>query len=248
MFRQLRTLGSELGKGLLALVYPGVCVSCSEALPPEANHFCAACRLRLTTDPHSTCPRCASSVGPHVVLDGGCVLCRDVVYHFERVFRLGPYDGLLRELILRLKQPRGEELAELLGELWAEHAEARLREVAADVVVPIPLHWRRRWSRGFNQSEALAWAVARRLQLPCRRHWLRRLRNTPLQSQQSATARRSNVHGVFHARPRDELRGRTILLVDDVLTSGSTASEAARALRAAGAGRVVVAVLAHSPT
>jgi ComF family protein len=155
---------------------------------------------------------------------------------------------LLRELILRIKQPNSEMLAEMLGVLWAEHAQARLREIGADVVVPVPLHWRRRWSRGYNQSETLAQALAERLGLPCRPRWLRRVRNTPFQTEQTPAERRANVQAGFRARPRPQLHGRTVLLVDDVLTSGSTASEAARALRAAGAARVAVAVLAHGPS
>jgi ComF family protein len=170
------------------------------------------------------------------------------VFHFDRVLRLGPYDGLLREAILRLKYAPGEALAEKLGDLWARHAESRLRELGADVMVPVPLHWWRRFQRGYNQSETLARALAKRLHLPCRPGWLRRIRNTPKQAQQTATARRTNIRGAFHARPRRELTGRTVLLVDDVLTTGSTASEAARALGAAGAARVVVAVLSHSLT
>jgi ComF family protein len=181
-------------------------------------------------------------------VDKRCVHCRDDTFQFERALRLGPYDGLLRELILRIKQPTGEMLAEMLGALWAEHAEGRLRELGVDVIVPVPLHWRRCWSRGYNQSEAVARALADRLRLPCRPGWLRRVRNTPFQTQQTLAERRTNVQAGFHARPRPQLHGRTVLLVDDVLTSGSTASEAARALRAGGAARVVVAVLAHGPS
>jgi ComF family protein len=145
-----------------------------------------------------------------------------------------------------LKHASGEGLAEVLGQLWVEHRRDRLRELQADVVIPVPLHWRRRWMRGYNSSEILADCLAQGLALSCRPRWLRRIRFTPSQTEQSATARRDNVRHAFRARPHPRLRGRTVLLVDDVLTTGSTASEAARALRTAGAGRIVVAVLAHS--
>src|SRR5262249_24630103 len=82
------------------------------------------------------------------------------------VLRLGPYDGLLREVIPRLKHWAGEGLAEALGALWAAHSEAALREVAADLVIPVPLHWVRRLARGYNQSEALARELAARCHLP----------------------------------------------------------------------------------
>jgi ComF family protein len=145
-----------------------------------------------------------------------------------------------------MKNPAGQGLADLAGRLWAGHSREALLSLGADFVVPVPLHWWRRWQRGYNQSEALAWAVAWGLGLPCRSRWLYRRRHTPGQTQQTAPKRRDYVRGAFGARSHPEIRGKTILLVDDVLTTGSTASEAARALVAAGAGRVVVAVLAHS--
>jgi ComF family protein len=208
--------------------------------------FCAACRVTLTTDPFETCPRCAGTVGPFAHCEDGCSRCRNVPYEFERAVRLGPYDGLLREMILRLKHPTGQMLADLLGDLWAEQAGPKLRALGAEVVIPVPLHWWRRFARGYNQSEALARALAHHLSLPCRSGWLRRVRNTPQQTRQTPAGRRENVKNAFRARPRAALRGKTVLLVDDVLTTGSTCSEAARALRAAGAARVVAAVLAHS--
>jgi ComF family protein len=236
----------DLGRGLLHLLYPGVCNACDRPLSPDETDFCPSCQAVVTNDPHPTCPRCAGTVGPFVNLDGGCTACRGVSFQFESVQRLGPYDGPLRELILRMKHASGEGLAETLGLLWADHAGQRLRAAGATVVIPVPLHWRRRWARGYNQSEAVANVLAARLRLPCRPRWLRRVRNTPQQTRQTPSARSENVRGAFVARPGAPLGGRTVLLVDDVMTTGSTASEAARALRAGGASRVVVAVLARA--
>jgi ComF family protein len=145
-----------------------------------------------------------------------------------------------------MKHGPDELLAEFVAALWAEEVRPRLRALAAEVVIPVPLHWRRRLARGYNQSEVLARALAGALGLPCRPVWLRRVRPTPQQTRQTPAGRRTNVRGAFRCRPWARLRGRTVLLVDDVLTTGSTCDEAARALRAAGAVRVVVAVLAHS--
>jgi ComF family protein len=179
-------------------------------------------------------------------VEGGCVRCREETYHFERTVRLGPYEGLLRELILRCKHHEGEGLAEVLGEIWAECAGDRLRELRPDVVVPIPLHWLRRWTRGYNQSEALARTLAAGLGLTILSFALRRVRNTPHQTRQAPSARRENVRNAFVVRSQAAIARKNVLLVDDVLTTGWTASEAARALRSAGASRVVVAVLARS--
>jgi ComF family protein len=114
-----------------------------------------------------------------------------------------------------------------------------------EVIVPVPLHWQRRWSRGFNQSEELARALARELKIPCRPAALRRTRATPLQTTSTIAQRRANVRGAFAARDVKDIAGKTVVLVDDVMTSGATASEAARALRTLKPVRIIVAVLAH---
>jgi ComF family protein len=207
---------------------------------------CAACTHALTHDPHPTCPRCSSSVGPHAVVANGCPECRGASFAFDRAFRMAPYDGLLRETVLRLKQSGGEDLAEVVGRLWAAHTAPRLQSLGIDVIVPIPMHWWRRWQRGFNQSEVLARCLADALGVPCRPGWLRVARRVAQQKHQpSAAARRANVRGAFAARRDADLRGKTILLVDDVLTTGATAAEAARALQPHGPAGIVVAVLAH---
>jgi ComF family protein len=239
-----RQLGGQLVRGLLHLVYPGTCFACNKPLPTEESDFCPLCRKLLTTDPQPVCPRCAASVGPFVVLDGGCRNCRDVPLHFERAFRLGPYDGLLRDIVLRMKRSTGEGLAEAMGQLWAGSCQAWVGEFAIDSIVPVPLHWWRRLQRRYNQSEALARTLAIQLNLPLQTSCLRRSRSTPSQVGKSGPQRRENVRGAFRASISKTLAGKTVMIVDDVLTTGSTASEAARALKSAGVAKVYVAVLA----
>jgi ComF family protein len=230
-------------QGLLHLVYPGACHACDAPLPPGAGPFCDPCRDSLPSH-HPQCPRCAGTVGPFAEVADGCLYCRGTSFPFDTAVSFGPYAGRLREIVLRMKHSSGEGLAEVVGEFWAGSDEARLRALAADVVVPVPLHWRRRWRRGYNQSEALARPLAARLGLPLRPSWLRRVRHTPEQKALSLAEKRENLRGAFRGRGAGP-RGRAVLLVDDVLTTGSTAAEAARALRQAGARRVAVAVLAR---
>jgi predicted amidophosphoribosyltransferase len=214
-----------LTDGLLQLLYPGMCWVCGGPVASPHERFCAGCRHDLTTDPHPTCPRCAGSVGPFANVQGGCTACRGVALAFDRVLRLGPYHGgPWEEVIPRLKRWSGEGLAEVLGELWAEHAETRLRELGADVVIPVPLHWSRRCWRGYNQSAVLAEALAKRLGLPYRPGWLRRVRATPQQTRQTPAARKTNVRGAFRAHPQAGLRGKTVLLVDDVISTDTSLS------------------------
>src|SRR5947209_12278367 len=150
------TLLRELGAGLLHLLYPPVCPVCGELANGGEGPFCEACRTGLLADPFPRCPRCAGTVGPFAAVEHGCPHCRGERFHFDRVVRLGPYAGLLREAILRLKHRSGEDLADHLGRLWAREHQADLRALGAEVILPVPLHWRRRWARGYNQSEILA--------------------------------------------------------------------------------------------
>ena len=237
--------GRELGRGLMHLLYPPCCHFCGRSLPGAAP-FCDACRSAFVGDSTPACPHCAATVGPFAVIGGRCVHCRGETFRFDAVVRLGPYEGHLREAVLRMKNHSGEVLAELLGEMWADHAGPALRALGADAAVPVPLHWRRRWLRGYNQSESLANGLAGRLHLPCGPCGLRRTRATPMQTSQTLAGRRDNVRGAFAAARHARTDGKTVLVVDDVMTTGATASEAARALKAAGARRVTVAVLTRA--
>jgi ComF family protein len=242
----LAAAGRFLGCGLGQLLYPNTCRVCGEALAPEAGAFCARCRAGLLADQAETCPRCAADVGPFVTLEEGCTRCRHRRFAFNRVVRLGRYEGLLSEVVLRLKHHSGELLAEALGALWAKRVAPELRRLGPHIVVPIPLHWRGRLRRRYNQSAVLAEALASALALPCRPRLLRRVRMTaPQHHQKTLAAREENVRGAFAARTPARLQGKHILLVDDVMTWGCTADEAARLLRAAGAAEVTVAVLAR---
>ena len=134
-----------------------------------------------------------------------------------------------------------------LSELLVEARRDALSTLCSDqaLVVPVPLHWWRYWRRGYNQAEALAEGIAKQLKLPIRR-FLKRVVGTRQLADLSRTARGEVVRNVFRARARSRMTGRTVLLVDDVLTTGATCGAAARALKKAGAARVVVAVIART--
>jgi ComF family protein len=231
--------------GLLDLVLPAHCLTCGRPLAAQEHSLCGPCQQGLFHDPLPACPRCAATVGPYGTPDGRCPNCRNESLPFEAALRLGVYDGQLRQVVLRLKDHRGEGLAELLGERFGESHRERFRTLAPEAIVPVPLHLWRWLARGYNQSAAVARGLARRLAIPCQPGWLRRIRHTPRQQGQSMAARRQNVRGAFVSR-RGVVAGRRVLLVDDVMTTGATAAEAARALRAAGAASVAVAVVARA--
>src|SRR5262249_39709838 len=206
--------------GAAELLYPSRCLLCHEPRGPEHAPSRAPRPRDLLTDPWPSCPRCAATVGPFATPDGRCVHCRHEALPFEAAVRLGAYDGRLRDAVLRMKHRTGEGLAEELGRLWGREQAQRLAALGAHVVVPVPLHWWRRWRRGYNQAAALAFGLGQALGLPCRRWCLRRVRATPPQTSQSGPARRANVQGAFQARRGVRLGGQTVLLVDDVMTTG----------------------------
>lgn len=245
-YKSNMTLIAELLRGFSQLIYPNLCWACHTVMGPDGGLFCGDCLPQLTIDLFPTCPRCSSSVGPYVVLNKGCTQCTDHTFGFDGAFRAGPYDGLLREVILRMKAWPGEDLTEALATVWADAMAERLKPLTADCVIPIPLHWRRRWWRGFNQSEILSLALAKKLDVPCLLKALQRTRHTASQTaQSSATGRKENVHNAFETAKSLDLAGKTVLLVDDVLTTGATASEAAKALRMHKPKAIYAVVVAH---
>jgi ComF family protein len=235
----------DLVRGFRQLVYPAVCVRCEVLVDRAAADFCTDCVSGLTADPHFTCPRCAATVGEHTDVSEGCPNCRDVGLSFHSAGRLGLYAGPLRDAVLAMKRSAGQQLAESVGRLWARHHADRFRSLGIDVVIPVPLHWWPRFRRGYNQAEALSAPLAQLLGVEHRPRGLRRIRWTPPQKQLSQADRRNNLRGAFRVREGARLAGATVLLVDDVMTTGSTASEAARTLRLGGAATVHVAVLAR---
>jgi len=234
---------SDFAEGVAHLVWPPHCLAC--AAPTAADHFCGDCVSALTTDHPHRCQFCAGTVGPHADAAGPCLRCAKSKFAFGSAVRFGLYADAVRRAVLAMKEPQGELLASRLGELWATHRRAELLATRPQVVVPVPLHWRRRWSRGYNQAEELARGLARALQLPLAARVLSRRRATELQTHQSATARWDNVKGVFAVRSPASVRGLRVLLVDDVLTTGATCHFAAAALLGAGAAQVHAAVVAH---
>ncbi|MBX7104601.1 MAG: double zinc ribbon domain-containing protein [Gemmataceae bacterium] len=231
----------DVARGLLDLAFPPVCRLCAVPLA-RGGDLCPPCRDELLLDPYSTCPRCGSSLGAGVVPAAKCADCRGESYAFDRVYRVGRYEGRRRELILRAK--RDESAAECAARVFAESIGPKLAGEGVEVVSAVPLHWYRSWRRQYNQSVLFARELAVRLRVPLAARSLRRIRSTPPQTWLTPTARRQNVRGAFRARG-EQLRGKTVALVDDVLTTGATADATAQALKQAGAARVIVAVLAH---
>jgi ComF family protein len=185
-------------------------------------------------------------------VDSLCASCRQGEQEFDLARSYGLYAGNLRKAILHLKFHRRVFLGHRLGALLVRAWQA-LPEPDSAIVVPVPLHPSRRRRRGFNQAELLARGLVRRLGKEERRQGLRlvagalrRIRATVPQVGLSVSARRENVSGVFSVGRPEQVRNRTVVLIDDVMTTGATLSACAAALKQAGASRVLALSLARA--
>lgn len=210
--------------------------------------LCSDCVAAVRQKSENSCIRCGVPLGPYVSSQDGCLNCRARNFRFDRVIRFGLYEGRLREAVIFAKSPRAQPLsAALANQFWIDRRELLSAE-GIDVVAPVPRYWTRRLWHDHNQSETLARVLARLLRVRFGRTLLHKMRLTPDQSDLSAADRKRNLRNAFSVwLGRWSLPGKTVLLVDDILTTGTTASECAKTLLRAGAKRVIVAVIAVAP-
>lgn len=170
-----------------------------------------------------------------------CTVCRESLVNFDTAYSFGSYEGPLQQLIHLLKYGKVETLAGPMARLLVR---ALPLEQTFDAVIAMPMHWRKRWERGFNQAELLALPVARRYGLKLSAN-LRRKRYTKPQAGLTEAERRENLKGSFRVRKAGQIAGKRILLIDDVFTTGATLRAAAAELKAAGAAHVSALTLAR---
>lgn len=232
----------ELWTGIVDALYPLGCRLCGAALEQDTL-ACPAHPLELDRA-SPRCGRCAAQLAPALPDGGLCPACRREAPAFERALCVGSYRSGLHDWLLAFKHGGRRDLALPLAALLA----ARLTEEGAHgLLVPVPLHPLRQFERGYDQAALLAAELARRTGLRCAAA-LARTRATRPQGSALSLSRVSNVRGAFRLRrfARRALAGQEVWLVDDVLTSGSTADECARVLLRAGAVRVGVALVARA--
>jgi ComF family protein len=234
-------------RGLTSLLFPSTCVHCGQTLEQHRRGLLlcrGCCQMMIGKQP--TCPRCGLVVPAGVPVADACASCREQPLQFDRVISLGPYDAELRRALLRTKHEHHASLAMSLGKLLAVERRKQLRAQAPEVVVPIPMHWTRRWARGSNSPDLFAEQLAASLRIPLATYLLKRRRATRRQADLPAAQRFPNMRDAFRALDHADLRDARVLLVDDILTTGATCSEAARALRAVGVKHVFVAVVGRA--
>lgn len=236
---------SQFPQELFAAIFPDDCRICGDSLTRfEAFPVCQSCIEKVQPiAAEYFCERCGTPFLNEWALDedGVCRLCVRGRRGFDACFSFGSYDAELRDLIHLFKYGRVQSLARPLG-VWMLSSMPRGRKV--DCVVPVPMHWWKRWRRGFNQAESLAMEVSRAVSAPLR-HALRRQRHSGVQAGLSSAARRRNALASFSLAESRDIAGSSVLLVDDVFTTGATATACARLLKRAGADSVAVLTLAR---
>lgn len=227
-------------------VLPYRCDLCRrERAAEHLGCLCSSCwdRVKLLCPP--VCARCGMPV-PRGTAFPLCGRCRREPPDFDAAAAAGVYEGKLREIVHLYKYRGKRVLRGPLGELLLPVAWRLTRRAQGALITAIPLHPQRWREREFNQAEDLGRLLGRRLRLAYRPGLLERVIATRPQAELGGRERRENVRGAFRVARSGEVRGRNILLVDDVMTTGATAGECARRLKESGARRVLVAVLARA--
>jgi ComF family protein len=232
------------GRIVLDAALPPLCPACRKPVADDGG-LCPDCWAQLS---FITPPYCERLGVPFAYDPGPGVLSMQAIANppaYQRARAAVRFDEIARTLVHALKYGDRLDLAPTLGRWMVQAGSALLTE--ADALVPVPLHWRRLWARRFNQSAALADAVAAQVKIPVAYGALTRVKATRQQVGLTQSERALNVQGAFRVRPeaRPEVKDRRLVLVDDVLTSGATIDACARALLRAGAAAVDVLVFAR---
>ncbi len=231
------------------LIWPRTCAveSCTRTSDRAGRHLCSHCLATLPFhEAGGACRICGALVTAETRHDFTCEACQSTppAYEFARSALL--YEGKVDALVKDFKYHKATWLCEDFTDFLEGAVRAKLESATIDVVVPVPLHPNRERRRGYNQSALLAQMLARRLNRRADCRSFVRVVDTEKQSRLSGEARLSNVRDAFAVTTPQWIRGRTVLLVDDVMTTGSTLSHCARALLDGGAARVWCATVARS--
>ncbi|HTT32575.1 MAG TPA: ComF family protein [Methylomirabilota bacterium] len=246
----MRSWAWAASDALLSIFFPGDCRICGQLLVDSRRvPICDDCFSSFKRIPQPCCELCGWPL-PGLTRNEGstliCPVCQYKTYAFDRARSFAIYEGPLVQAIVLLKFEQIEPLGKWFAERLAEVAEGETQILAADVVVPVPLHRQRERERGYNQAALLSMPLAKRLRVPHRALLLMRTRARPDKRILSLEERWESVRGAFATRPGSQVDNLRVLLVDDVLTTGATLDACARALREAGAKSVVALTVARA--
>ena len=220
------------------------CLCCKEELSTNTLYsFCDKCMENLPFNIGHTCVKCGEPIGG---MGEYCIHCKNQKPYYKKNISVFLYKHPIDSFIRKLKFDNGKYLAETLSNFIA--GEVAKMDVNFDYVIPVPLHEVRRKKRGYNQAELLCQALNHKLLLNVDNSILLKTRNTPTQAGLSRNERIDNLEDAFEVSDKSKIKGKTILLVDDVFTTGTTINECSKTLLEAGAKEVYSITLAHANT
>ena len=226
---------------LLDFVYPACCILCNDPLREHERTVCASCWGKLQVIRGPKCRLCGC---PLLEPSTRCDNCRSWEVRFEKAVVLFAFSDMVRDMVHLLKYRGRRSLGLKLGRMLAEVASDEEAIDSMNYLVPIPLHSSRRRERGYNQSTLIAEGMSGPLQIPVRADLVIRKKNTRQQAKLNSAERRTNLAAAFQVTDQDQTEGKQILLIDDIMTTGSTLDSCSQALLDAGAKRVWVAAVA----
>jgi len=236
---------SELFQAAVSLLYPATCTICGKNVR-GSEYLCDACEVKIVRIVPPFCETCSEPFEGSITSAFTCANCAHRTIYFDAAVAAYRGRGIVREIIHEFKYARQIHLRHLVAH-WLRAAldDERLRDISFDLIVPVPLHPARQRERGFNQASLLAESLSAETSMRCR-PVLQRIRYTTTQTALDRSERMENLHNAFRLRKNADVRGLRVLLIDDVLTTGSTLSECARVLKRAGAISVHAATAARA--
>jgi competence protein ComFC len=222
---------------ILDIIAPSRCIVCSAPVGSRACNICEACldKISLIRD---QCPVCSG-----FLFEGHCRICSERTFYPSSNISIAEYRGVMKKLLHRLKFNDDRRLHIPAGLLALK--EISRRKVRADIITCVPMNARKKWKRGFNQSALIAKLIAKETDTPFR-PLLKEKRKTVTQRELGLRQRFINVINRYQVRKRADLKDKSVMIIDDVFTTGATVNECARVLRAAGAKDVFSVTIARS--
>ncbi|MBM4054115.1 MAG: ComF family protein [Planctomycetes bacterium] len=243
----MRSFINNYVHAFLDVFYPRICLHCRGNINySREQYICGACRENIAFINENYCSRCGSISGPYSVSfdEKGCGFCRTQHFYHDSLTAIAHYDGAIKVLVHKYKYEKQRFLYKAVNDVLLANRKLNERIQEVDIIIPVPLYWRKKLQRGFNQSELIAREIHRVFSKPLSVNNLIRIKNTASQTRLSKTKRYANIQKAFFVKNPAIIKGKRVLLVDDVLTTGLTMQECAKKLKEGGVKSVHLLVLA----
>jgi len=232
---------------LIGLIFPNRCLMCEAPLDPaRSSPLCPGHAREIVRVEPPVCSKCGRKLFGESVEALVCSECRSGRICYDVGYSAYVFAGPIRDLVHFFKYRRRRYLQSFLGGLLLDYVRGRADIAPSDVIIPVPLHWWGYCRRGFNQAIDLAKPLSKHFHIPIMKRNLRRVRHTRRQVGLSRVERRANIKNAFEVSRPAKLAGKSILLIDDVITTGATLNECARVLKQAGVSRITILTLAQA--